>query len=185
MGHVVSTEHATPDWRHKAACREYDPELWWAFRDTEEHDFARDVCEDCPVRRACGEFAQSRRVAAGIWGGFDVETQKRALGRWLMGDEEQPEVGEARAICASCGEEFAPGYREPRVCHPCASGLVAAAPVAEFVRGLLGAGWSLRDVSEDAGVSRDVLRQLMHPTKPSRYVSQKTRDALMRMRVTA
>lgn len=181
------TEYVIPSWRHKAACREYDPELWWAFSGTDEHRFARDVCQNCPVRRACGEYAldRSNRVAAGIWGGYDVTTQKRALRRWLTADQAQPDIDETRSICATCGEEFAPGYREPLVCHPCASGLVPAAPIAEFVRGLLGAGWSLRDVSDETGVSRDVLRQLMHPTKPGRYVSQRTRDALMNVQVGA
>lgn len=176
------TEHAIPSWRHKAACRGYDPELWWSFRGTEEYDFAREVCQGCPVRRDCGEYALDRRskVAAGIWGGYDVDTQKRALRRWLMADESD-RTDDARAVCASCGEEFTPGYREPVVCHPCASGLVVAAPVAEFVRGLLGAGWTIPDIMADTTVSRDVLRQLLHPTKPSRYVSQRTRDALMNL----
>lgn len=43
------------DWRQKAACRDYNPELWFSS-DEQDRVQARFVCLSCPVRPACTEF---------------------------------------------------------------------------------------------------------------------------------
>lgn len=55
------------DWMDRAACRGHDPELWFS-NDATDRDLARAVCDRCPVRRDCGQHADSIN-AEGIWGG--------------------------------------------------------------------------------------------------------------------
>lgn len=179
------SEQGTPTWRDQAVCLGHDPELWWALRGTSEHKDAREICGSCPVRTACIEYALSSRVRGGIWGGFDFETQRSAMRRWLEDNSEHDIVVELGVLCTSCGARFLPGSRKPTVCMACARGLVDAAPLAEFVRALLGAGYSLEDIAADSGLKRETVRSLVHPNKPSRYASTKTRDALMNIQVGA
>lgn len=55
------------DWMDRAACRGHDPELWFS-NDATDRDLARAVCDRCPVRRDCGQHADSIG-AEGVWGG--------------------------------------------------------------------------------------------------------------------
>lgn len=72
-------------WRDQAACRDHDPEMWFADT-TSEHDQiatgrAKRVCATCPSRKPCGDHALSQPGAiAGVWGGLD-ERDRRAIKR--------------------------------------------------------------------------------------------------------
>ena len=49
-------------------CREHDAEVW--FADTPEGvEFAKALCQDCPVRATCLAGALERREPWGVWGG--------------------------------------------------------------------------------------------------------------------
>lgn len=62
------------DWRHRSACLDEDPELF--FPDGETPRYARQiaaaqqVCAACPVREDCLRAAIEGGHAAGIWGGL-------------------------------------------------------------------------------------------------------------------
>lgn len=65
------------DWRDCAACRRHDPELFFpegtagpALRQAEQ---AKLVCQSCPVRTPCLDFALRHVLAFGIWGGTTGE----------------------------------------------------------------------------------------------------------------
>jgi WhiB family redox-sensing transcriptional regulator len=69
-----------PDWRDGAACRHHDPELFFpegtagpALRQADE---AKQVCQSCPVRIPCLDFAQRHSLAFGIWGGATGEERR-------------------------------------------------------------------------------------------------------------
>lgn len=79
---IHDRDNGPAGWEHQAACREYDPNLWFPISyDSPAGQFsarvARDICEiDCPVREFClataldregGKNADSRE---GIWGGL-------------------------------------------------------------------------------------------------------------------
>ena len=72
------------DWRHDAACREEDPELFFPvgnsgpalLRITE----AKAVCRRCPVNAECLNWALASGQDAGVWGGMS-EDERRALKR--------------------------------------------------------------------------------------------------------
>lgn len=49
-------------------CRANDPELWFAESPTDV-EFAKSLCQDCPVRSLCLDGALERREPWGVWGG--------------------------------------------------------------------------------------------------------------------
>jgi WhiB family transcriptional regulator, redox-sensing transcriptional regulator len=72
------------DWRHIAACRDEDPELFFPIGNTGpallQIEEAKSVCRRCPVREECLQFALETGQDAGVWGGLS-EDGRRALKR--------------------------------------------------------------------------------------------------------
>jgi WhiB family transcriptional regulator, redox-sensing transcriptional regulator len=66
-------------WRHSAACRGVDPEIFYPASD-EEAAVAKSVCDQCDVREPCLEFALANRERDGVWGGA-TERERRRLVR--------------------------------------------------------------------------------------------------------
>lgn len=68
------------DWRHRALCRNEDPELFTAEGETGAHvEQARHVCARCPVADACLEWATTRREKAGVWAGLTPGERERLI----------------------------------------------------------------------------------------------------------
>ncbi len=72
------------DWRHRALCRDEDPELFFpigttgpAERQVEE---AKAVCARCAVTSDCLNWALDTGQDSGVWGGLS-EDERRALKR--------------------------------------------------------------------------------------------------------
>jgi WhiB family redox-sensing transcriptional regulator len=72
------------DWRHRAACRDEDPELFQPIGSTGpallQIEDARAVCLRCPVREACLNWALTAPIEHGVLGGMS-EDERRALKR--------------------------------------------------------------------------------------------------------
>lgn len=72
------------DWRHKAACRKEDPELFFPVGTSgpalAQITEAKQVCRRCPVASPCLEWALTSGQDAGVWGGMS-EDERRALKR--------------------------------------------------------------------------------------------------------
>lgn len=72
------------DWRHQAACRELDGELFFPVGNTAaglaQAEAAKAVCRDCPARLDCLAWALETGQDAGVWGGFS-EDERRSLKR--------------------------------------------------------------------------------------------------------
>jgi WhiB family redox-sensing transcriptional regulator len=49
-------------------CRVNDPELWFA-ESPSDVEFAKVLCQDCPVQQMCLTGALERREPWGVWGG--------------------------------------------------------------------------------------------------------------------
>jgi len=49
-------------------CRVNNPELWFA-ESPSDVEFAKAMCQDCPVRALCLDGALERREPWGVWGG--------------------------------------------------------------------------------------------------------------------
>lgn len=72
------------DWRHRAACLDEDPELFFPIGNTgpamlQIHD-AKTVCNRCDVIQRCGQWALESGQEFGVWGGMS-EDERRALKR--------------------------------------------------------------------------------------------------------
>ncbi len=72
------------DWRHNAACRDEDPELFFPIGNTgpalAQIEEARAVCKRCDVINDCLQWALSHGQDAGVWGGLS-EDERRTLKR--------------------------------------------------------------------------------------------------------
>lgn len=70
------------DWRHHAACRDVDPELFFPIGKTgpavaQQIAAARQVCLGCTVREPCLSWAVASGQDAGVWGGTTEEERRR------------------------------------------------------------------------------------------------------------
>ncbi|MFC3997252.1 WhiB family transcriptional regulator [Nocardiopsis sediminis] len=72
------------DWRHHAACRDEDPELFFPIGNSGPAVFqieeAKEVCRACPVTSSCLAWALETGQDGGVWGGMS-EDERRALRR--------------------------------------------------------------------------------------------------------
>ncbi len=72
------------DWRHRAACRDVDPELFYPIGNTGpallQIEEAKQVCRRCDVTEACLAWALDSGQDSGVWGGMG-EDERRALKR--------------------------------------------------------------------------------------------------------
>jgi WhiB family transcriptional regulator, redox-sensing transcriptional regulator len=72
------------DWRHRAACRDHDPELFFPVTDVgpgaRQTAEAKAVCARCPVREHCLRYALDNGLDHGIFGGT-TERERRTLTR--------------------------------------------------------------------------------------------------------
>jgi WhiB family transcriptional regulator, redox-sensing transcriptional regulator len=72
------------DWRHRAACRDNDPELFFPVTEegpgADQVARAKSVCARCPVRDRCLSFAIENGLDHGVFGGATA-TERRRLAR--------------------------------------------------------------------------------------------------------
>lgn len=167
-------EHTITDWRNQAACTGSEPELWFALNGTDDHAMAREICEGCPVRRACGAFAHRTGQASGIWAGFDVVHQRRAFRVCLVAQG----VIKAPPTCSQCGEELTGPGRSP-VCGPCRQGMVPAAKYAAYVADLLASGWTVTAIARQTGAPYGAISKLKRGVERVTQTAATALDAAM------
>ncbi|GAA3566170.1 WhiB family transcriptional regulator [Nonomuraea rosea] len=72
------------DWRHRAACRDVDPELFFPIGNTGpalmQIEEAKQVCRSCSAVERCLKWALESGQDAGVWGGLS-EDERRAVKR--------------------------------------------------------------------------------------------------------
>jgi len=80
----LALANASYGWRQQAICRDTDPDLFFPVGTTGQAlvqiERAREVCNQCPVKRDCLEFALETNQDSGIWGGTSEE-ERRAIRR--------------------------------------------------------------------------------------------------------
>jgi WhiB family transcriptional regulator, redox-sensing transcriptional regulator len=71
---------AGTDWRHRAACRDVDPDLFFPLgtvgASLPQIEQAKQICRTCPVCRSCLGWALDHGDA-GVWGGTTEEERRR------------------------------------------------------------------------------------------------------------
>lgn len=79
---IIHPRPSMDGWREFALCRGMDPDIWYPDRGTttDETRQAKAVCEQCPVREACLEYALLAHEDRGIWGGQSAK-ERRAIAR--------------------------------------------------------------------------------------------------------
>ena len=75
-----------PDgWRERAACLGVDSDIFFPAqkggRPEVRSPQAVEICSTCQVREPCAEFAQTRRVAFGIWAGQGAAFHRKEANR--------------------------------------------------------------------------------------------------------
>ena len=89
------------NWRHLAACKGMDPDLFFAQRnDRETVMHAKAVCASCPVSTQCAEAGKDERT--GTWGGISSFKRRRSnvpqksfakqYKEWIINTEPSEEV---------------------------------------------------------------------------------------------
>jgi WhiB family redox-sensing transcriptional regulator len=80
-------EEGTGDWRKLAACNGCDVELFFPVGVTgpavDQIEAAKAVCNHCPVRTDCLDFALATNQECGVWGGASEEERRRLRRSWL------------------------------------------------------------------------------------------------------
>jgi WhiB family redox-sensing transcriptional regulator len=81
---AAEKEWTIMDWRHEAACREVDPELFFPIGNSGpallQIEEAKQVCRRCSVMEECLRWAIDSGQDAGVWGGLS-EDERRTLKR--------------------------------------------------------------------------------------------------------
>ena len=91
-------EYTAKNWRDGASCAQIGGDLWFPEKGA-RHDArqAKRICESCPVRELCFEYALTLpTVHHGIWGGkvpreIREERARRMLPGYELDPEEEPE----------------------------------------------------------------------------------------------
>src|SRR4051794_10849210 len=80
----LEQEFLAMDWRHRSACLDEDPELFFPIGNTGpailQIEEAKQVCRRCDVREQCLAWALEAGQDHGVWGGLS-EDERRALKR--------------------------------------------------------------------------------------------------------
>lgn len=85
------------DWRHRSACRDEDPELFFPItekrgrdgRDNADVQEAKAICRRCPVTGDCLTWALTSGQDSGIWGATTSD-ERREMRRGRPGRERVP-----------------------------------------------------------------------------------------------
>lgn len=88
-----------PAWKASAECADLPTDLF--FPDTGGQSVpdvaaAKTVCERCPVRQECLDYAVDRGERWGIWGGLTY-TERRTVRRKRFGNRDTPEIVKGRS----------------------------------------------------------------------------------------
>ncbi len=78
VSRVLEVELAASDWQVAGACRDVDEELFFGPAHSVEERMekarrvreAKQVCEGCPVRELCRDYALENEEEFGVWGGL-------------------------------------------------------------------------------------------------------------------
>ena len=73
-------DHSEQGWMLQARCRSLAPSEFFPS-DGVGVDKARKICDQCPVKVECLEYALTYRIDHGVWGGASERERRRILRR--------------------------------------------------------------------------------------------------------
>jgi len=125
----LDTEPAD-DWRHRAACRGEDPELFFPIGTSgpalEQVEQAKAVCRRCPVSEQCLAEALRRREMYGIWGGTTEAERAELIRRRRTKREYFDMLRERYGDLAAVERERIRPARPPEIDEQCRRALIKA-----------------------------------------------------------
>ena len=75
------------NWRDVAACRDTDPDLFFPVGTTgpavDQISAAKHVCDTCPAKEPCLEFALVSNQDSGVWGGTSEDERRKLRRLWV------------------------------------------------------------------------------------------------------
>lgn len=77
---TVEPSHNVSEWRNSAACRSKNTELFFYQKEKDVIE-AKKVCNKCPVKDVCAEYALSGGIGFGVWGGLSEQDRAAILRR--------------------------------------------------------------------------------------------------------
>lgn len=92
---VRNTDWDDDNWRDRAICRNSNAELFFPIGTTghalEIVEAAKEVCQQCQVKKECLQFSFDTNQESGIWGGYSEEERRimRRNGSFEMAIEEE------------------------------------------------------------------------------------------------
>jgi WhiB family redox-sensing transcriptional regulator len=66
-----------PAWTDDALCAQVDSELFFPEKGSNSAQYAKRVCQQCPVQTKCLDFALENDIEHGVFGGMTVKERKR------------------------------------------------------------------------------------------------------------
>jgi len=95
---------ASIEWRRDAACKDIDPNLFFPIGVTgpavDQIDAAKSICNGCPARVQCLDFAITTNQEFGVWGGT-TEDERRVLRRQWRAAIRRQRAADAAVVAAS------------------------------------------------------------------------------------
>lgn len=82
FGTPESTPTTDEEWQDRALCAQTDPEAFFPEKGGSTRD-AKKICQRCPVRNECLDYALAHDERFGIWGGLS-ERERRRLKRGVI-----------------------------------------------------------------------------------------------------
>ena len=71
-----------PDWQERGLCRQVDPDLFYPEKGSGLSSLrqARRICDRCPVKAECRQWALDQGEVYGVWGGTSESERRRIRG---------------------------------------------------------------------------------------------------------
>lgn len=130
------------DWRSKGLCLGEDPELWFAVGSGEATDrqirAAQRICDKCPVKTTCRDWAIENGQEYGVWGGL-TEDELQAIKRKRNAAKKQPSTAglpaNARTYLRGAGKRrflllVDAGYSLPQIADKLRLGIASITTIA-------------------------------------------------------
>ncbi len=76
--------------------------LDWFSEDPEEQSQCKRICNQCPIKKECAQYAMENQELWGIWGGTDDFRRRRAFGVDEFGEKR---VGLSDLVCPFCNSD--------------------------------------------------------------------------------
>ncbi|MFB6626464.1 WhiB family transcriptional regulator [Streptomyces sp. NPDC056374] len=73
-----------PSWFDDGLCAQTDPDLFFPEKGGSTKG-AKDVCQECPIRTECADYAIDRDERWGVWGGLSEKERRRLRSNRLPG----------------------------------------------------------------------------------------------------